>query len=95
MQIPVLCTWLIKIPAFVVLAFLRLSSVAQSIYLPNAYAHNDYWHKRPLLDALENGYSYVEADIFLLNGNLVVSHILPFLKKKRTLEKLYLKPLND
>ena len=68
-------------------------SHAQSVKLPNAFAHNDYRHKRPLYDALENGFSYVEADIYLRGNKLIVSHILPILKRNRTLEELYLKPL--
>ena len=66
---------------------------AQIIILPNAYAHNDYWHKRPLLDALDHGFTYVEADVYLRNDQLIVAHFLPCLKKKKTLEELYLKPL--
>ena len=78
---------------FVQLLLLFLISKAQPINLPNAFAHNDYRHKRPLYDALDNGFTYVEADIYLRGNKLIVSHILPFLKKKRTLEELYLKPL--
>ena len=37
---------------------------AQSVPLPNAFAHNDYSHKRPLHDALANGYTNIEADVF-------------------------------
>jgi hypothetical protein len=66
---------------------------AQNSILPNAYAHNDYWHKRPLLDALDNGFSYVEADVYLRDNQLVVAHILPRFKKVKTLEELYLIPL--
>jgi len=66
---------------------------AQNSILPNAYAHNDYWHKRPLLDALDNGFRYVEADVYLRNNQLVVAHILPRFKKIKTLEELYLIPL--
>ena len=68
---------------------------AQSIPLANAFAHNDYWHKRPLFDALDNGFTHVEADIYLRNGKLIVAHILPMLEKSRTLESLYLAPLMD
>lgn len=75
--------------------FSKSKSYSQTLYLPNAYAHNDYWHKRPLFDALDNGYTHIEADIFLRDGNLIVTHIFPFLRKKRTLERLYLKPLFD
>lgn len=69
------------------------AAFAQIAILPNAYAHNDYWHKRPLFDALNNGFSYIEADVYLRNNKLIVAHVLPCFKKKRTLEELYLKPL--
>lgn len=70
-----------------------VGAIAQSVPLPNAFAHNDYSHKRPLHDALSNGYTNVEADVFLMGGKLVVAHINPFFKSNRNLEKLYLQPL--
>jgi hypothetical protein len=66
---------------------------AQSIPLPNAFAHNDYWNKHPLHDALENGYTNIEADVFLRGNNLIVAHFNPYFKQHRNLEKLYLQPL--
>jgi len=66
---------------------------AQVLSFPHAYAHNDYWHKRPLLDALDNGFTHVEADIYLRHSRLVVSHNPPFLGHRRTLEELYFRPL--
>jgi hypothetical protein len=64
------------------------------IPLRHAHAHNDYEHKRPLLDALECGFCSVEADIFLRDGRLLVGHTPSSLKPDRTLESLYLDPLN-
>jgi len=61
--------------------------------LPNAHAHNDYEHKRPLLDALEHGFCSVEADIYLVGRDLLVGHDPDDLKPGRTLQKLYLDPL--
>ncbi len=61
--------------------------------LANGFAHNDYIHKRPLYDALENGFTNIEADVFLVGGKLIVAHICPYFKGNRTLETLYLKPL--
>ena len=61
--------------------------------LGQAHAHNDYYHKRPLLDALSHGFCSVEADVFLKNGNLLVGHFSFELKESRTLESLYLAPL--
>jgi hypothetical protein len=68
---------------------------SQVIPLPHAYAHNDYWHKRPLFDALSNGFTHMEADIWLRHSSLVVAHVLPMLKKHHTLESLYLQPIYD
>ena len=78
-----------KLPKTIALIFLLISSIAvhsQPLILPNAYAHNDYWHKRPLLDALDHGFTYVEADVYLRNDQLIVAHFLPCFKKKRTLK---------
>ncbi len=73
--------------------FISLKAYPQNISLPNAYAHNDYWHKRPLYDALDNGFTHIEADIYLRDGQLVVAHLLPRLRMQKTLDSLYLKPL--
>ena len=59
--------------------------------LPQAHAHNDYHHPRPLLDALDHGFCGVEADIFLVDGELLVGHDRTELKPERTLESLYLR----
>lgn len=83
----------LKIILFTLLICTALSSPAQDFSIRNAFAHNDYWHKRPLYDALSNGYMHIEADIYLRNGKLIVAHMPPFLKKRKTLEQLYFKPL--
>lgn len=61
--------------------------------LPRAHSHNDYEHKRPLLDALDCGFCSVEADIWLVKGALLVAHTPLAWDTKRTLEALYLDPL--
>jgi len=63
--------------------------------LPRAHAHNDYEHSRPLLDALDHGFGSVEADVWLVNGALLVAHNLKDAKPERTLQKLYLDPLRE
>ncbi|MEM1119132.1 MAG: hypothetical protein AAGJ18_01705 [Bacteroidota bacterium] len=68
--------------------------ISQFNPLPKAYAHNDYWHDRPLWDALAFGFSFLEVDVHLVHGQLVVAHLTPFFTKdKRTLDSLYLTPL--
>lgn len=89
---------LFNAPKITALLFLMLFAVplavkSQQIILANAFAHNDYRHKRPLLDAQKNGYTHIEADVFLHHNRLVVAHINPYFKGKRTLENLYLAPL--
>jgi hypothetical protein len=61
--------------------------------LDRGFAHNDYAHPRPLWDALANGFTFVEADVFLVDGKLLVAHDLKDVKPERSLEELYLKPL--
>lgn len=61
--------------------------------LPQAHAHNDYLHPRPLLDALDHGFCSVEADIFLVDDQLLVAHETSQIQPERTLEALYLEPL--
>jgi hypothetical protein len=61
--------------------------------LSNAHAHNDYEHARPLLDALDHGFCSVEADIYLVEGKLLVAHDREQVTPGRTLQALYLDPL--
>lgn len=68
---------------------------AAVVPLRHAHAHNDYEHKRPLLDALAHGFCSVEADIFLVDGELLVGHTRKDLRPERTLAKLYLDPLRQ
>lgn len=59
--------------------------------LERAHAHNDYEHERPLLDALDQGFTSVEADVWLVDGELYLGHDGPDLT--RTLRSHYLEPL--
>ncbi len=81
---------------FLLPAFWVASAMANAAPpLPRAHAHNDYRHERPLLDALEQGFCSVEADIFLVDGEFRVGHSRAELRPGRTLESLYLKPLAE
>jgi glycerophosphoryl diester phosphodiesterase len=68
---------------------------AQIMPLTRVHAHNDYEHKRPLLDALDHGFCSVEADIYLVDGQLLVAHDRGQVKPERTLQRLYLDPLRE
>ncbi len=71
-----------------------LSFAQQQWPHPNAHAHNDYEHLRPLREALENGFNSVEADVHLQDGKLLVAHNSTTVNSS-TLEKLYFLPLDS
>jgi glycerophosphoryl diester phosphodiesterase len=74
-------------------AVIPATAYSQKVFLEQGYAHNDYLHKKPLFDALNNGFTHIEADVFLRKDSLIIAHWFPYLKEKRTLESLYLAPL--
>jgi hypothetical protein len=47
------------------------------------------------LDALDHGFRSVEADVFLMDGALLVGHDRQELRPERTLQSLYLDPLRQ
>lgn len=84
----------IRWPVLGTLGSLVLSSFAFAVQpQPQAHAHNDYHHPRPLLDAMSHGFCSVEADVFAIDGELLVAHDRVDAKPGRTLQKLYLDPL--
>jgi hypothetical protein len=83
--------WLLSMLLVVALT----SASAQVKPLIRAHAHNDYAHTRPLLDALDCGFCSVEADIHLVDGQLLVAHDRFAVKPDRTLQSLYLDPLRE
>lgn len=61
--------------------------------LLRAHSHNDYAQKNPLSDALMQGFSSVEADIYFEEGQIVVTHDLP--EWEALLKENYLDPLQE
>ena len=57
------------------------------------HSHNDYSHPRPFFEALENKVFSMEADVFPVNGLLLVSHNKQDVREERTLEAMYIKPI--
>ena len=48
-----------------VINFIHANQIISQHPLEKAFAHNDYEHERPLYDALQNGFTNIEADIIL------------------------------
>jgi hypothetical protein len=63
--------------------------------LRRAFAHNDQLQRRPLYDALELGFTALEADVFLVDGQLLLGHGRKDLVAGRTLSSVYLDPLAE
>ena len=68
---------------------------AEPIPLLRAHSHNDYEHARPLQDALDRGFCSIEADVYLVEGRLLVAHDRKDVVPSRTLTALYLEPLRE
>jgi alkaline phosphatase len=83
---------------FAIISFFLLSVTllrAQPLHYStqNAHSHNDYEQAHPIQTASEASFGSIEADIFLVNGKLLVAHSKSELPLNRSLEDLYLKPL--
>lgn len=74
------------------LGLISISVQAQKIHY-NAFSHNDYERAHPLADALSYNFNCVEADLWLIDGELYVSHDSVAPDPDITFEKLYLQPL--
>lgn len=59
----------------------------------NTHSHNDYEQPTPFWMAYQAQFGSIEADIFWLNGQLIVAHNLRETQAGRTLEEYYIKPL--
>jgi len=88
-----------RLTAALVVSMLPVLAAGQAPATPpaltRAHAHNDYEHARPLFDALDQGFASVEADVWLVDGQLLVAHDREAVQPGRTLESLYLDPLRD
>jgi len=66
---------------------------AQNYSSASVFAHNDYEQPIPFYVAYQLQVGYIEADIFLQDGRLLVAHSISEIDTKRTLDSLYLIPL--
>lgn len=78
---------------------LLLFCIAESQHIQytvaNGHSHNDYENTLPFITAYNEKFGSIEADIFLWNDSLVVGHTTADTQYKRTLQGLYLDPLQD
>lgn len=75
-----------------ILTYLSFSVFAQPV-ASRIFAHNDYEKPEPFVKAYGLQVGYIEADIFLMEDELLVAHTPQELDKSKTIDVLYLKPL--
>ena len=87
---------IIQVACLGLLLFICNFTIAQpkKYSIANAHSHNDYLNPAPFHSAYKNGFASIEADIFPVNGKLVVAHSKKEINTENTLGKLYLDPLN-
>jgi len=78
---------------FLVSASVSIFAQHKKYTVADAHAHNDYMHPVPFYTAWNAGFGSIEADVYPVNGVLLVSHTKKALSSERTLDRLYLKPL--
>ena len=61
----------------------------------NVHSHNDYCQNVPFYTAYSARCASIEADIYLVNGELYVAHERDEITPVRTLRTLYLEPIRQ
>lgn len=82
-----------KLKVIILLLGLLTGSLSAQTVHYNAFSHNDYSRTHPLFDALSLGFNCVEADLWLIGGELYVSHDSVAPNPDITFDKMYLLPL--
>jgi alkaline phosphatase len=78
----------------ILLISLCISLNAQTSYTTlSAHSHNDYEQKNPFFEAYNAHFGSIEADIWAVNGQLLVAHTKDQLSPERSLGKLYIQPI--
>ena len=80
---------------FILFLVLGQTIAAQDLTQYRVHSHNDYYHNIPFWNALASGATSIEADVFLKDGGLFVAHSADEIQKDRSLESLYIKPLQQ
>jgi len=69
--------------------------IGQNQIWTNGHAHNDYYHERPLFEAIHFGFNSVEVDVWLRHDTLFVAHDSVEISPRLRLDNLYLFPLTE
>ena len=79
---------------FCLLFIIEIAQAQPTRYtVANTHSHNDYEQSTPFWMAWQEQFGSIEADIWLVNGIILVGHDTNEIKAGRTLEEYYIKPL--
>ncbi|MFD0795176.1 hypothetical protein ACFQZX_16255 [Mucilaginibacter litoreus] len=73
--------------------FAGVSSAQKTYTQASIHSHNDYTRPQAFYNAYNAGVGFIEADVYLRNGKLMVAHDSSQISADRTLNTLYLQPL--
>jgi len=80
--------------AVLLMLFPGPDALGQRLYsTQDVHSHNDYAQKIPFYAAIAREFGSMEADVFLIHGDLLVAHSLSAVTPERTLRKMYVLPL--
>ncbi|MDN3583938.1 alkaline phosphatase [Mucilaginibacter flavus] len=83
----------IALSALVTLCYNATQAQTRAYTVADAHSHNDYKNNIPFFRAYEKGFGSIEADVYAVNGELIVAHSKKEIVATHTLKKLYLDPL--
>jgi alkaline phosphatase len=72
---------------------INASAQIKAYTVADAHSHNDYKNNIPFYRAYEKGFGSIEADVYAVNGRLMVAHDKKEISAKRLLKILYIDPL--
>jgi len=86
-------TKIITLLAFMVTINLSVNAQIRVYTVADAHSHNDYKNNIPFYRAYEKGFGSIEADVYAVNGKLMVAHDKADIVESRSLKILYIDPL--
>ena len=72
------------------LSMMTVQAINKQVLL---HSHNDYYRDAPFYDAYKLGFNSIEADVYLVEGELYVAHDRKEITQEKTLLKLYIEPI--
>jgi alkaline phosphatase len=80
----------IILPGVLLIAFISCGKPARDYTVADAHSHNDYENSVPFYRAYNAGFGSIEADVFAVNGQLMVAHEEKEITPLRTLKLMYI-----